>query len=60
MKDPIKDFIDTKNKLEKKYPGYSIEISQPACLFHDFKETSNIDDGGDDIWEECTKCGKQK
>ena len=35
MKDPIKDFIDTKKKMEKKYPGYTIgvDIAEPGLDF---------------------------
>lgn len=31
MKDPIKDFVDTKKKLEKKYPEYTVEITDTTC-----------------------------
>jgi hypothetical protein len=40
-KDPIKDFIDSKKKMEKKYSGYTFEVHSyppvfPACP-HGFK-----------------------
>lgn len=33
MKDPIKDFVNTKKKMEKKYPSYTFEVGTNKPLF---------------------------